>query len=140
MKYFLDTSVFIYAAGKLHQYKDACLFIEELIAKDQIAAVIDTETIQEILYHYKVVKVLDKGIKVARYVQKLVAEILSVTAVDISAMIKLMEKYPRLDPRDALHGAVMLNNEISKIISTDKAFDIVDGIERVDPIDFYQKH
>jgi len=41
-----------------------------------------------------------------------------------------------LPPRDAIHAAVMRQNTIRRVISTDPHFDLLDGIERVDPRDY----
>ncbi len=41
----------------------------------------------------------------------------------------------KLRSRDVIHAAVMFNNGISKMISTDKHFDVIMGIRRIDPLD-----
>ena len=38
-----------------------------------------------------------------------------------------------LPPRDAIHAAVMRQNGIRRMISTDPHFDLLDDLERVDP-------
>ncbi|MDQ7052652.1 MAG: hypothetical protein Q9P14_07110 [candidate division KSB1 bacterium] len=44
----IDTNVFMYAAGKPHLYKQACLSILQQIKFKAIDASIDTEILQEI--------------------------------------------------------------------------------------------
>ena len=41
-----------------------------------------------------------------------------------------------LPPRDAIHAAVMRQNAIRRVISTDPHFDVLEDIERVDPQDY----
>ena len=45
------------------------------------------------------------------------------------------ETNPRLDARDAVFAAVALNRGIDVILATDRAFDEVDGLKRIDPAD-----
>jgi predicted nucleic acid-binding protein len=49
--------------------------------------------------------------------------------------VDLFETNPRLDARDAVFAAVALNRGIDVILATDRAFDEVDGLERIDPAD-----
>ena len=58
------------------------------------------------------------------------------TVDDIYQSINLLEKYNFLTSRDALIIATMVNHDIENIISTDKVFDKVDEVLRIDPIDF----
>jgi predicted nucleic acid-binding protein len=51
---------------------------------------------------------------------------------DVQRGIDLFEIHPRLDARDA---ALALNRGIDAILSTDQAFDEVEGLERIDPAD-----
>lgn len=47
----------------------------------------------------------------------------------------LFETNSRLDARDAVFAAVALNRGIDAILATDRAFDEVRGLERIDPAD-----
>jgi predicted nucleic acid-binding protein len=49
--------------------------------------------------------------------------------------IDLFKTHPRPDARDAVFAAVALNRGIDAILATDRAFDGVDGLERIDPAD-----
>ena len=52
----------------------------------------------------------------------------------MSLGLSLFERTPRLHMRDALHAATALNRDIQLIVSLDRAFDEVSGLERVDPL------
>lgn len=45
---------------------------------------------------------------------------------------EITERY-RLKPRDAIHAATALENNIGTIVSYDKDFDEIEGIKRVEP-------
>jgi predicted nucleic acid-binding protein len=45
----------------------------------------------------------------------------------------LLERYPRLPVRDAIHVATMLNNGLQTVVSVDADFDQVVEIRRVAP-------
>jgi predicted nucleic acid-binding protein len=49
--------------------------------------------------------------------------------------IDLFEAHSGLDGRDAVFAALALNRGIDAILATDRAFDEVDGLERIDPAD-----
>ena len=57
---------------------------------------------------------------------------------EIVRMIELATKYKdgHITPRDLVHVAVMLTNNIKKIISTAKDLDHIEEIQRIDPADF----
>jgi len=50
MRVFLDTNIFLYAAGRLHPERDACVQILRRVADGTLDATVNTEVIQEILY------------------------------------------------------------------------------------------
>jgi hypothetical protein len=58
-------------------------------------------------------------------------EIYAVGREDVEQAKKTLDGMPKLSARDALHVAVMERREVNRIISFDKAFDAVPGIERI---------
>ena len=53
---------------------------------------------------------------------------------DVDLALKLLQRYANIQPRDAIHAAIMLNNGLTRIYSTDAHFDEIKGIDRVDPV------
>jgi predicted nucleic acid-binding protein len=47
----------------------------------------------------------------------------------------VMSRHPRLEPRDALHAAVVLVHGLEGIVSSDRGYDAVVGVTRFDPRD-----
>jgi predicted nucleic acid-binding protein len=43
----------------------------------------------------------------------------------------LLDRYPRISTRDAVHAATMLNNGLSKIVTSDDHFDEIQEIRRL---------
>jgi hypothetical protein len=131
----------MYAAGRPHDYKHACIDILSHIEKGNIEAAIDTEIIQEILHRYHSIGLHKEAIKLSWNILDLGIEILELKTKDLELALHYYEKYYRegIYPRDAIHTAVMVNNDLTEIISTDKHFDKIEEVKRIDPKDFIKK-
>jgi uncharacterized protein len=132
--YFIDSNIFIYAVGKEHPLKPGCIALIQRIRSGKITAVISTEIIQEILYRFQSIKNLPTGIQLSQAAIQLCSIILPVTETDLSRAIDILETSPTIQTRDAFHAAVMLNNDLREIVSTDSHFDRIPGIRRLDPV------
>ena len=133
--YFLDANVVMYAVGAEHPHKASCAEILLAVAAGEIDAVTDCEVVQEILYRYTHLGRRNEGIQVALDLLEVVPTLLPIGEAEVRRTIKLMETYPHLSPRGAIHAAVMLNNSISEILSVDRDFDAIQGVRRLDPTD-----
>lgn len=136
MKVFIDTNIPMYAAGKEHPYKSSCSEIIMAAATGKLKAYTDVEVFQEVLYRFFYINKPEMGYKVFDNFYKIMeGHILSVTPRDISLTRDLSEAYKnsKLSPRDFVHLAVMLNNDIEHMITTDKGFRSVDIIKVVIP-------
>ena len=126
MKFFIDTNVPMYAAGKEHPLKNSCLKILESIAKNEISVVTDTEVLQEILYRFFSIGRKDIGMSVFDGFAKIMhGSILPVGYKDIMIARELAgrKEYDRLQPSDLIHLSVMINHGIKNIITADKEFE-----------------
>lgn len=134
-KYFMDVNIPMYAAGKMHEYKDPCLKILDDIENGIIDVVIDTEIIQEIMYRYHNIGLSEKGIELAGYILDLELTVLPITYSDIILALKCYKQYHKhgIKPRDTIHASVMKNNNLKHILSTDRHFDLIKNIIRIDP-------
>lgn len=133
--YFLDVNVPMYAAGKPHPYKEACVWVLTEIANGRLEAVIDTEIIQEILYRYGAIQQWQVGVRLAQNVLDLVPTVLPVTVNEMKTAVSLFARYaPQgIKARDTVHAAVMYHHDLTTIISTDKHFDQIENVVRLDP-------
>ena len=94
-------------------------------------AVSSTEVVQEILHVLSRRGLRETGLKLAHHVIELLDPILPVTQADISIACGLMDRYPDLSTRDAIHAGTMLNNGISGIVTSDGHFDDIREIRRL---------
>lgn len=133
--YFVDVNIPMYAAGVDHPLKRPCAWFLEAIVEGSLSAAIDTEVVQEILYRCGAINRRALGARMARDTMAIIPTIYPITSEDVSRAIGLSEEYGRqeLPARDCLHAAVMLGRGLSTILSTDRHFDGLIGITRVDP-------
>ena len=70
---------------------------------------------------------------------ELVSVVYPVTPDDIKLTVTLFQQYaPKgVRARDLIHVAVMRNNGLTHIISTDAHFDLMAGVTRLDPVQLY---
>jgi uncharacterized protein len=133
-RFLFDTSVFIYALGGEHPYRDPCRAIMSEGAQGKLAGEASIELIHEFAYVR------------ARTVTRLTAatdardiaatsRLHPVERADIERALELWSQYERLDMRDAIFVAQALNRQIGAILSTDRDFDGIDGLQRIDPAD-----
>ena len=137
--YFLDVNIPMYAAGKDHPYKPAAVWVLGEIAEGRLDVVIDAEIIQEILYRFGAIRAPELGVQMARNLLELVPDVLPITVSEARLAVTLFAQYASRDvkARDVLHAAVMQNHQLTHIISTDKHFDHLAGLQRVDPGSLY---
>lgn len=57
---------------------------------------------------------------------------------DLRVSIDLFSSYAKkgVTARDLIHVAVMKSNNLEEIISVDEHFDLIEGINRIDPADY----
>jgi hypothetical protein len=132
---FIDANVFMYAAGKPHPYKAACVSLLEQVAKagslhDYCT---NTEVLQEILHRYRAIKVPELGFKVFDLVLNLGLTIYPVELSDLAIALKLLVSHPKLSTRDAVHLGVAIRRDVSMIVSYDQDFSHYTEIERREP-------
>lgn len=135
---FLDTCIFIYAAGREHPFKEPCLRVLRAVARGKVRGAIDTEVIQEILYRHQRLGLLKEALRMARDALTIAHEVLSVEEGNGQRCIELFEKYASkgVKARDLVHVAVMMRAGIEEIVSVDKDFDEVEEVRRTDPHTF----
>ncbi len=136
---FLDVNVPMYAAGKAHIYKEACTWILTEIAHNRVLAAIDTEIVQEVLYRYGALQEWETAVEMAAGLLDLVPVVLPVTVEVMKTAVPLFNQYaPQgVKARDVIHAAVMRHHELTQIISTDRHFDLIDGLTRLDPQEMF---
>jgi hypothetical protein len=133
MRAFLDTNVFLYAAGGSHPERDACARVLRKVADGSLDATVNTEVVQEILYVLVRRGRRKEAVTLARHVTDLFPDLLPVTREDMLSACGLVQRYPRLPARDAVHAATMLRHGLKHVISVDTDFDLVRELRRIEP-------
>ncbi len=130
---FLDTNVFLYASGADHPFRRPSQQILERVAHGDLAATTNSEVVQEILFVLNRRGMASAGRELARRTILLFPDLLPVTRADMLTACDLLEQYPALPTRDAIHVATMLNQKIETIVSADGHFEGIRGIQWVTP-------
>ncbi|MGH9368158.1 MAG: type II toxin-antitoxin system VapC family toxin, partial [Thermoanaerobaculia bacterium] len=133
MRAVLDTHVFLSAAGASHPAKEPCARVLRRVAEGSLEATINSEVVQEILYLLAGRGRRGDGVVLARHVAALFPDLLPVTREDVLGACDLVQRYPKLSVRDAIHAASMLRNGLKRVISVDADFDQIRGIRRIEP-------
>ena len=134
MDAFVDANVVIHATGTDAGLRALCAEIcrDSALSGDRLMT--SAEVLQEILW----VRQRTRGLESARLALRIATEsfrVVPLLAEDVLASADYPE-IPGLQARDRIHLAVMERLGITRIVSTDRAFDLADGISRLDPGDF----
>lgn len=134
-RFLYDTAVFVYAVGQDHPYRDGCRQLVELAGTGALIGDASVELLQE-LVHVRARRTGDRpaAVRLTRKVA-LVCRLHAVEPEDLRLALGLFESAAALGARDAVHAATALNRGIDAIVSPDRAFDGVPGLERIDPLD-----
>jgi predicted nucleic acid-binding protein len=131
----IDTAVFLYAVGREHPYRDPCRRIVDDLGEGRIAGEASVSMVQEFAHVRRRGNVdAQQACVQAAYVSGL-CSLHAFKDTDLPLMLELLAAHPTLDGQDAVFAATALNRGIDAIIATDRAFDDVPGLERIDPAD-----
>lgn len=134
--YFLDANVLMYAAGSAHPLKGPCREALTRAVDQEVSLVTDAEVLQEILHRYFSIG----RARIARTVHQsaidLCDEVLPIDAKHTTRALELLLEHSELTPRDAIHVATMEYRGLEFLLSTDRDFDGLSQVERIDPTQF----
>lgn len=129
---FVDSNVPMYLVGAEHPNKHAARRILERAIAASESLVTDVEVVQEILHRYVAI---DRRDAIGPCVDALLGvtdEVFDVTLEDALRARELVLDRHDLSARDAIHVAVMERHGVRRILSFDRGFDGLEGIERID--------
>jgi len=129
----IDANVLMYAAGAAHPHKTPSARLLERVARGDVEAVIDAETLQEILHRYRAIRRWEDGRQVYDLARQLFPNVVPISAEVMDRARELLDAYPSLMARDALHAAVVLHESLEAICSYDRDFDGIVGLRRTEP-------
>lgn len=134
-RFLYDTAVFVYAVGAEHPYRDPCRDIVARAAGGLLRGEASVDLVQEFL-HQRERRLRDRGAaaREARDVASL-CRLHELQPLDVPLALTLYSRHERLSARDAFLAALALNRGIDVVLSPDRGFDGLAGLERIDPAD-----
>ncbi len=132
---FLDANVQTYSAGRYHPMREPSRRILALAADNPDAFVTDAEVLQELLHRYLALRHWPAGRdSIEEFTALMAGRIEPMLAGDVERAALLADHYPSLSARHLVHASVMFRIGSSRIATADRGFDLIDGIERLDPM------
>lgn len=132
VRLFVDTAVLAYAVGNEHPRRAACHQILVAAASGDAELHASVEAVQEFLFFRR----LRRGDRVTAVAEaRAVRDLLVLHPFDagvVDAMVDLVAE-SEIGGRDAVHAATAQLAGFGSIVSTDRAFDAVPGLARLDP-------
>jgi len=126
---FVDSNVPMYLVGDDHRRKaEARGLLERAIADGEIL-VTDAEVLQEILHRYSAIDRRDAIGPAFDALLGVVDEVFPVERDDVDRARRLLGA-TALSGRDAVHLAIMRRRGVSRILTFDRCFDAIEGIQR----------
>lgn len=128
---FVDSNVPMYLVGAPHRHKIDAQRILEKIIEERERLVTDAEVLQEILHRYVAIGRRDAIQPAFDALMGVVDEIFPIELSTVQRAKKLVVSRKGLSARDALHVAVMEQQDIKRIITFDTGFDSFSWIVRI---------
>lgn len=127
----VDSNIPMYLVGAPHPHKaDAQRLLESAIAARE-RLVTDAEVLQEICHRYAAIGRRDAIQPAFDALLGAVDDVLPIERDDALAAKDVLLGHPELSSRDALRAAVMRRRKIGRVMSFDRGFDQLPGIERI---------
>lgn len=133
-RFVFDTTIFVYAIGREHPYRDPCRAILDQATRRPVEGGASALVIQELAHI--VLRREGDGARArarARAAAAFCRPVYDLEWADLQRALDLVTTVPNLDVADAVTAATALNRGIDKILSADRDFDAVPGLRRVDP-------
>jgi predicted nucleic acid-binding protein len=131
VRVFIDSNIPMYVAGKEHPHREPARRFLARVQSGAVEGYTSTEVLQEILYRYVGLRRQDLAVEVYDLFVSLCSAVLPVTLADTDRARDLVREGTQASVRDAVHAAVMLNNDIPAVATFDQGFEQIPGIERV---------
>jgi predicted nucleic acid-binding protein len=130
MRVFIDSNIPMYVAGRDHPNREPARRFLDRVRTGDVEGCTSTEVLQEILYRYAALRRLDLAGEVYDLFVQLCPVVFAVTLADTDRARAMLSGTGSVGVRDAIHVAVMLNNEVTSIATFDATFDRAPGISR----------
>jgi len=130
--YLIDSGIPIFMLGREHELKAPCAALMEQVLNGTIRGCASTEMVQEVAVHRQ--RVTGNAPRAAREARDVSTGIVILPfdheVLDLALELMATGQVRR---RDAVHAATAAVYGITKVISADRDFGAVSGLERIDP-------
>jgi predicted nucleic acid-binding protein len=127
----IDSNIPMYLVGGPHPNREAARrLLEEAIAANEPMCT-DAEVLQEILHRYVAIRRHEEIDRAFEVLNAVVDVIYPIEAAVVERARRIVQGPNKLSARDAVHVAVMQARDVDRVMSFDRAFDLVPGIERI---------
>jgi predicted nucleic acid-binding protein len=121
----------------MHPLQGPCVQVLQFAADLPHLFLTNAEVLQELLHRYLAIRAWERGRGVFRdFAELMQGRIESIRASDVEVAASLVDRHAGLSGRDLLHLAVMNRLGVTQIVTADAGFDLIPGIERLDPARF----
>lgn len=128
----LDTTVLVYAAGWDHPLREPCRRLLEAHGRRWLRCTTTVEVIQEVTHvHARGRTRADAATLARRYAAAF--DLLTTGPPDLRLGLELYEAHPRLGSFDAVLAAVVMNHDLTALVSADEDFAGVPDLRWIDP-------
>lgn len=132
----LDTTILVYAVGGEHPLRSPSRTIVEAIGDGRLPATTTVEVIQEFAHVRARRRDREDASRLAGMYVDLLAPLLTPSEIDLRGGLELFARSSGLGPFDAVLAATAIGtSHIHALVSADRAFAAVPGLEVVDPHD-----
>ncbi len=132
----IDSSIAAHALGAAGPYRDACRRLLQATAEARVRAYVSVEMIQELVHHRLRITGDRRLAAMDGRDMSASATLLVFDREVLDLSLELIERFPAVRGRDAVHAATAIVYGIERIASTDRVFDDIPGLTRVDPLTF----
>ncbi len=129
---FVDSNVPMYLVGEPHPNKQRSMEAVRRLFQAEEILITDVEVYQEILHRYSAIQRFDVLDNAFRALDGIVRIALPINKPHVLRAREILNSVGTISARDALHLAVMEDTGITQILSYDRGFDAIPGIERVE--------
>jgi predicted nucleic acid-binding protein len=128
---FVDANIPMYLIGGAHPNKErAKALLEQLVGKRQVL-VTDIEVFQEILHRYTAIERREAIEPAFTALNGIIDRVFDFGMPEVIAAKELLTTVDGISARDALHVVIMRAAGATQILSFDKGFDHIAGVERI---------
>jgi predicted nucleic acid-binding protein len=133
---FVDTNVALYAVGRDNPRRESCRRVLTGIASRDLDGWTNVQVLQEVLHRCLQVARTGQPEALAAYDDFLLlfrGQVIPIDADDLARARELAREHGELPSADLVHLATMERHETPAIITVDRHFDGIEGVERLDP-------